>query len=148
MFTPTLYRRNNYYDDPFDMFDDMLPAFWDGSNELEKSFSGFSTDISEKDGNYVLEAEMPGFRKEDINIELKNEVLTISAQHTEEDKDDNKDKKFTRKERRTQSYVRSFRVNNITTEDIDASYENGLLTVKFPKRDHLPEQEVKKIEVK
>ena len=110
MFTPTLYRRNNYYDDPFDMFDDMLPAFWDGINELEKSFSGFSTDISEKDGNYVLEAEMPGFKKEDINIELKNEVLTISAQHTDEEKDDKKDKNFIRKERRTQSYVRSFRV--------------------------------------
>jgi HSP20 family protein len=149
MLRPAAYRRNrDYFMDPFDMFDEMMPDFWNGDTGLEKSFSGFNTDVSEKDGNYVLEAELPGFNKEDINIDLKNDILTISAQHSDEKKEEDKDTNYIRKERHFSSYSRSFRVENVTSEDINASYENGILTVKFPKRDALPEKEVKKIEVK
>lgn len=149
MLRPANYRRNrDYFMDPFDMFDEMMPDFWNGDTGLEKSFSGFSTDVSEKDGSYILEAELPGFNKEDINIDLKNDILTISAQHSDEKKEEDKDTNYIRKERHFSSYSRSFRVENVTSEDINASYENGILTVKFPKRDALPEKEVKKIEVK
>ena len=124
----------------------MFPAFFD-NGDLENSFSGFKTDVMEKDGNYVLEAELPGFKKEDINVDLKDNILTISASHNEEKNEEDKNTKYIRKERHTTSYSRSFRVANVTHEDIKAAYNNGVLEVTFPKRDALPEKETKKIEI-
>ena len=81
MFTPAIFTRNNsFWRDPFDEFNTLCPAFFD-NGDLEKSFSGFKTDVMEKDGNYVLQAELPGFNKEDINVDLKDDILTISASH-------------------------------------------------------------------
>ena len=124
----------------------MFPAFFD-NGDLENSFAGFKTDVMEKDGNYVLEAELPGFKKEDINVDLKDNILTISASHNEEKNEEDKNTKYIRKERHTTSYSRSFRVANVTHEDIKAAYNNGVLEVTFPKRDALPEKETKKIEI-
>ena len=148
MLRPALYRNGmrDFWADPFEGFEAVFPGFF-GDDNLEKSFSHFSTDVIEKDGEYLLQAELPGFNKEDIQIDLKNDVLTISASHTEETKED-ENKKYLRRERRTNSYSRSFKVKNIKAEDIEASYNNGILDVKFPKREALPEEEVKKIEVK
>ena len=102
----------------------------------------------EKDGNYILQAELPGFTKEDITIDLKNDVLTIAASHKEEKKEEDKETKYLRRERRESSYSRSFRVANVTPEDIAATYENGVLEVTFPKRDKLPEKEAQRITIK
>ena len=124
----------------------MFPAFFD-NGDLENSFAGFKTDVMEKDGNYVLEAELPGFNKEDINVDLKDNILTISASHKEEKNEEDKETKYIRKERHNTSYSRSFRVANVTHEDIKAAYNNGVLEVTFPKRDALPEKETKKIEI-
>ena len=124
----------------------MFPAFFD-NGDLENSFAGFKTDVMEKDGNYVLEAELPGFNKEDINVDLKDNILTISASHKEEKNEEDKETKYIRKERHSTSYSRSFRVANVTHEDIKAAYNNGVLEVTFPKRDALPEKETKKIEI-
>ena len=148
MLRPALYRNGmrDFWENPFGDFEMMFPGFF-GEDDLEKSFSNFSTDVIEKDGEYLLQAELPGFNKEDIHIDLKNDVLTIAASHTEETKDED-DKKYLRRERRMSSYSRSFKVKNIKPEDIEASYNNGILEVKFPKRETLPEEEVKKIEVK
>ena len=126
----------------------MFPDLWTDNTELEKSFSGFSTDVIEKDGNYILQAELPGFTKEDITIDLKNDVLTIAASHKEEKKEEDKETKYLRRERRESSYSRSFRVANVTPEDIAATYENGVLEVTFPKRDKLPEKEAQRITIK
>ena len=136
MFTPAIFTRNhNFWRDPFDEFNEMFPAFFD-NGDLEKSFAGFKTDVMEKDGNYVLESELPGFAKEDIHVDLKDDILTISASHNEEKKEEDKNTKYIRKERHSASYSRSFRV------------ANGVLTVTFPKRETLPEKETKKIEIK
>ena len=147
MFTPEIFtRNNNFWRDPFEDFNTMFPAFFD-NGDLGNSFAGFKTDVMEKDGNYVLEAELPGFKKEDINVDLKDNILTISASHNEEKKEEDKNTKYIRKERHTTSYSRSFRVANVTHEDIKAAYNNGVLEVTFPKRDALPEKETKKIEI-
>ena len=90
---------------------------------------------------------MPGFRKEDINIDLKNDLLTISASHNEEKEEEDKNK-YIRKERYYSSYSRSFRVNNIEADDIDASYNNGILEVRFPKKELEAKESVQRIEVK
>ena len=147
MFTPALFTRNNdFWRDPFDEFGRMFPAFFDDGG-LEKSFAGFNTDVMEKDGNYVLQAELPGFNKEDIHVDLKDDILTVSATHKDEKKEEDEKTRYIRKERHSASYSRSFRVANVTHEDIRASYKNGILEVTFPKRDSLPEKEAKKIEI-
>ena len=147
MFTPAIFTRNNrFWRDPFEEFNSMFPALWDDS-ALERSFSGFRTDVIEKDDSYELQAELPGFNKEDIHIDLKNDVLTISASHNEEKKEEDKESKYIRRERHSSSYSRSFRVANVLPEDIKAVYNNGVLEVSFPKRDALPEKETHKIEV-
>lgn len=135
-----------YFEDSFDkMFDDAFKTFW-GGNELGR-YEAFRTDVIDQGNNYLLQAELPGFQKEDINIDLKNDLLTISASHKEE-KDEEDTNKYIRKERYYSSYSRSFRVNNIDASDIDASYSNGILEVKFPKKDLESRETVQKIEVK
>ncbi len=145
MFRPAIYRNRDFWSDPFEDFDAMFPTFWNNGS-LEKCVSNFSTDVIEKDGNYILQAELPGFNKEDINIDLKNDILTITAAHSEEKKEED-DQKYLRRERRTSSYSRSFKVQNIKAEDISASYRNGILEVTFPKRLEAPETEAKRIEI-
>lgn len=135
-----------YFEDSFDkMFDDAFKSFW-GNNELGR-YDAFRTDVIDQGGNYLLQAELPGFRKEDINIDLKNDLLTISASHKEE-KDEEDASKYIRKERYYSSYSRSFRVNNIEAGDIDAAYNNGILEVKFPKKELETKDSIQKIEVK
>ena len=98
--------------------------------EMEKMMK---TDIKERENAYDLEVEMPGFKKEDINLDLKNGYLTISASKNE--CNDEKDKKgnFIRRERRCGGCSRSFYVGDIKEEDIDAKLEHGILSISVPK---------------
>lgn len=150
MLRPALFDNRNYkplfFEDSFDrMFDDAFKNFW-GDNQLRR-YDAFRTDVIDQDDNYLLQAELPGFKKEDINIDLKNDLLTISASHKEE-KDEEEKNKYIRKERYYTSYSRSFRVNNIEAEDIDASYNNGILEVRLPKKDAEAKETAQRIEIK
>ena len=115
-------------------------------NDFEKEFfgepakfmSGFKTDILDKKDRYVLQAELPGFSKEDIHIDINGDYLTISAEHNE-DNEDTKDN-YIRKERRYGSFSRSFNVADISTDKITASYQNGVLELDMPKRSPEPVQ--------
>ena len=78
---------------------------------------------------------------------MKDNLLTISASHKDE-KNEEEQNKYIRKERYYSSYSRSFRVNDVEAGEIDASYNNGILEVKFPKKELAAKEEVKKIEVK
>ncbi|MCM1253032.1 MAG: Hsp20/alpha crystallin family protein [Clostridium sp.] len=150
MLRPAVFDNRSYkpmfFEDTFDkMFDDAFRDFW-GGNELGRH-DAFRTDVIDEGDNYLLQAELPGFRKEDINIDLKNDLLTISASHNEEKNEEEKNK-YIRKERYYSSYSRSFRVNNIEAGDIDACYNNGILEVKLPKKDIEAKDAVQRIEVK
>lgn len=150
MLRPSIFDNRNYrptyYEDAFDrMFDDAFKNFW-GNNELGRH-DAFRTDVIDQGDNYLLQAELPGFKKEDINIDLKNDLLTISASHKEE-KDEEDKNKYIRKERYYSSYSRSFRVNNTEADDIDASYNNGILEVIIPKKELETKDSVQRIEVK
>ena len=113
---------------PFRDFDEFERSFFgDGS-----MVSAFSTDVKDVGDAYVLEAELPGFRKEDINLEIKNDCLCISAEHRE-DRDDKNDN-YVKRERYYGSYSRNFDVSGINTEDIEAEYNDGVLTLKLPKK--------------
>ena len=89
------------------------------------------TDIHEKDGYYILNIEVPGFKKEDIRIELKEGTLKISASRNIEK---NLEGKIIRQERFSGTYSRSFYVGEaIIPQDIKASFDNGELKVSIPK---------------
>ncbi|MBP1755211.1 MAG: hsp20 [Firmicutes bacterium] len=108
-------------------------------------FDNFNTDVIDQGDNYLLQAELPGFSKEDIKIDLDKETLTITATHKEEKKDQ-KDN-YVRQERSYRSYCRSFHIPGIKKDDISAAYNNGVLEVALPK-DSTVVQEPKRIEVK
>ena len=150
MLRPALFNHNTYkpafFEDSFDrMFDNAFKNFW-GGNELA-TLDAFKTDVIDQGDSYLLQAELPGFDKSDINIDLKDNLLTISASHKEENDEEDKNK-YIRRERYYSSYSRSFRVNDVEPGDIDASYNNGILEVKFPKKEAAAKEEVRRIEVK
>ena len=153
MLRPALWNRNHNtvsYTDPFDLMNRMFGDLWneDPFNAGLACTTGMKTDVLDEGDHYLLEAELPGFNKEDIHVDLKDDVLTVSASHNEESDDKDKKGNYVRRERRYASYSRSFKVNDLNTEDIDASYTNGVLSIKIPKKEALPEKELQKIEVK
>lgn len=126
---------------------DLMPFGWNENRNLlnpfhdfEKNFfngmssmmAGFRTDIQDKGDCYVLEAELPGFDKEDISIQVDDNMLTIRAEHKQEE-EDKKDKNYVRQERHWGMYERSFSINGVKSDEISAGYEKGVLTLKLPK---------------
>ena len=94
--------------------------------------TSFRTDVSDDGDSYKLEAELPGFKKEDISIDIDNECLTISAERSFDKKDDKNN--YVKRERYYGSYSRSFDVSNIDIDKIEASYTDGILTLILPKK--------------
>lgn len=126
MFGMIPFERN---DNLFNVFDNFERNFFGGSNAV----SAFRTDIRDEGDKFVLEAELPGFSKEDIQLNVKDGILTITAQHNESN--DEKDKKgnYIRRERRYGSFTRSFDVSGIQEHAITAAYNNGVLELDLPK---------------
>ncbi len=132
------------------LFEQTQPLFFDKLyndffGDLFNRFDNFSTDVIDKGDHYLLQAELPGFKKEEININLDNDTLRITAEHKEESKEE-KDN-FIRQERRYNSYSRSFNLSGISRENIAASYNNGILELKLPK-ENAEIVEAKRIEIK
>lgn len=141
MIIPTLFERKpSLFENPLEK---MYQDFW---NNNYSAIEQFNTDIIEKDDHYLLQAEIPGFDKDEIQISLHEDTLSISAFHKEEKNTDSKDN-YIRKERRYTSFSRSFHVHGIDAKDIDASYNNGILEVTFPKHE-VEKPEPKRIEIK
>ena len=83
----------------------------------------------------MLEADLPGFDKKDINIDVNGDYLTIKAERHSEHEDKKKKDSYIRCERSYGSYCRSFDVTGIDTEKIAAKYDNGVLTLTMPRKD-------------
>ena len=123
---------------PFDRRDDNL---FDVFDNFEKKFFGnttaklpaFRTDIRDQGDKFLLEAELPGFNKEDISLELKDGILTIKAEHKENNDQTDDKGQYLRRERRYGSFARSFDVSGIDETGITAAYENGVLALTLPK---------------
>ena len=92
------------------------------------------TDIQEKDNNYVLDMDLPGYEKEDIKAQLKDGYLTITAQKNTSNDDKDEKGNYIRRERYCGKCSRSFYVGDgIKEEDIKANFKNGILQLTFPK---------------
>ena len=121
----------------------LLDRRYNPFNELENwnraffgdiSLAEFKTDIRDAGDSFLLEADLPGFKKEDINLSLNGDALTIKAVRHSDYEDTNKKGAYIRCERSYGSYARSFDVSGVDTTGIRAAYHDGVLTVTLPKR--------------
>ena len=131
--------------DPFRELDELERAFFGNSNESK--LAAFSTDIKDKGDHYELEADLPGVEKDDIKIDLTDNVLTISAERHSEYEENDKKHNYVRCERSYGSYQRSFDTTGIDTDHIEAEFKNGVLKLELPKiKETKPE--TKRLEIK
>ena len=114
----------DFFDDAFDSL--FKPMFY------EEKFNTMKTDIKERENSYVMDVEIPGFDKKDVNISLKDGYLTITAEKKEED--NGKKENYVRRERST-SLSRSYYVGDVAKESVKAKYDNGVLTIEIPKEE-------------
>lgn len=147
MLMPSIFN-DNLFDDFFD-----FPFYDDKADrKIQRKLYGhhagnlMKTDIKEMDNGYELEIDLPGFKKDEIKAELNNGYLTVSAaKGLDEDKEDKKTGKYIRRERYAGACQRSYYVGeDITEEDIKASFEHGILTLFVPKKEAKPAEEEKK----
>ena len=115
-----------------------------GDNELMRGAWSPSVDIYENKDHIVMEAELPGMRPEDVDISIENNVLTLHGERKFEKKDEQDN--FHRVERSYGSFTRSFTLPpTVTSENIDASFDNGVLKLTLAKRE---EAKPRRIEIK
>ena len=117
-------------------FDNFSQEFFRG---MDQTVFEFKTDILDTGDSFVLQAELPGFKKEDIQIGLDGERLTVRAARSEEKSEQPEGEQqggaqYIRRERRYGVFSRSFDVSGIDTAKIGAKYENGLLELTLPKK--------------
>lgn len=137
MLVPKLFT-DNFMDDWMDDF-----AWTKGLDQVNRKLYGkhagkeMLTDIREHDDHYEVEIDLPGFKKEDINIQLQNGYLTVSASKGMEENESNKEGRLVRQERYSGTMARSFYVGEeLTNEDIKAKFENGVLSLNVPKKEN------------
>ncbi len=114
---------------PFRDFEDINRAFF-GDNSLAE----FKTDIRDMGDGFQLEADLPGFKKEDIKLSVNGGTLTIKAERHSDFEDQDKKSGYLRCERSYGSYSRSFDVTGVDVSQISASYTDGVLRIRLPKQ--------------
>ncbi|MBR0388079.1 MAG: Hsp20/alpha crystallin family protein [Clostridia bacterium] len=146
-YLPTLFGENL-----MDVFDDFDRDFFRGFRTPERMLYGknaphmMKTDVRETESGYELDMDLPGFKKDEIKLELNNGTLTVSTQKSVEKKDEGKDGKVLRQERYAGSMSRSFYVgDHVTEEDVKARFEDGVLRLSIPKKDAKKVEEKKTI---
>ncbi|MBQ3864607.1 MAG: Hsp20/alpha crystallin family protein [Clostridia bacterium] len=141
MLMPSIFAEN--------LFDEFFDEFPRAYKQMERQLYGrhasheMSTDVHEHDDHYELDMDLPGFKKEDINLSLENGYLSITAsKNVEKDKTGRKGKVI-RQERYAGTMQRSFYVGEeITENDVKAKFEDGVLSLEIPKKEQkrLPEK--------
>jgi len=143
MLMPRLYNNRDFFDDWFDFA-------WPDMTKVDKTLYGkraseiMKTDVREKDGGYEVDIDLPGFKKDEIQIELKDGYMTISAAKGLDKDQKNEEGKYIRRERFTGNVSRSFYVGEELTEnDIHAKFEDGILKLQLPKKEAQQQVETK-----
>ena len=133
-----------------------VPAYWDDFFN-DRVFNNFSNNqcnhtspavnVIEEDKGFRIEVAVPGLSRDDFNIEVDNDVLTISS--VEKEKKEDKKHNYTRREFSYRSFKRSFQLpETIDQDQIQASHEAGVLSLNLPKKDEVVQKAPKQIEVK
>ena len=120
------YYRSNVSKSMFDLFDDFF-------NESRTVLRNFKVDVQDLKDKYVVEAELPGLEKKDINIKFENDYLTISINKEEESTED---KKYMYKERTEFSSERSMYLPDVDPKKLSATFNNGILEITLNKQEH------------
>lgn len=122
--------------------------------DVEKALYGkhtknmMKTDVKETDAGYEIDIDLPGFKKEEIKMQLDNGYLTVSAEKGLDKEEKNEEGRYVRRERYAGSMSRSFYVGgNVAENDIHPRYENGILTFRIPKEDKKALEEKKYITI-
>lgn len=149
-----LTRRNNNHHvntyNPFREMEEFEKAFFGnpfgsffGSNDLAE----FKTDVIDEGDHYVLEADLPGFDKKDIHLDISGDVLTVNAERHSRFEEKGENDKAIRIERSYGSYSRQFDLSGVDADKIKAKYDNGVLKLTLPKKEaKLPEKKQLEIE--
>lgn len=135
MLLPSIFREN--------LFDDFMDDFgWPAFPDADKALYGknarnlMKTDVKEKGDSYEVDIDLPGFKKDEITMQLDNGYLTVSAAKGLDKDEKNEEGTYVRRERYAGSVSRSFYVgDNITENDIHPRYENGILSFSVPKEE-------------
>ena len=138
---PSLFSENlfdEFFDDNFGMF-----PMWNGRNPLygKRAKNLMKTDVRETDDTYEVDVDLPGFKKDEIQVDLKNGYLTISAAKGLDKDEEDKKGKYIRQERYAGVCSRSFYVGDVEPKDVSAKYEDGILKLSLPKQ---PKKELPK----
>ncbi len=138
MFELRPYHKNDHAAvyNPFREMEEMEKAFFAnpfGSFFRTGALAEFRTDISDEGDSYVLQADLPGFDKKDIQLDVNGDTLIINAERHSEKETKEKDK-YICSERSYGSYSRQFDISSVDADAIKAKYENGVLTLKLPKK--------------
>ena len=136
MLMPSIFGENLFDDDWMDF--PFEREFWGRKNPLygKNAKNIMKTDIKEHDGGYELDIDLPGFKKDEITIDLDNGYLTISAAKGLDKDEQDKKGKYIRRERYAGAVQRSFYVGDaVTEEDVKAKFEDGILRLSIPKKD-------------
>ena len=135
MFELRPYRKNNsvsYYN-PFRDMESFEKAFF-GDPYYRNALAEFKTDITDEGDHFLLEADMPGFEKNDIHLDVSGDTLTIKAERLTKNKTEDKKDRYVCSERSYGSYSRSFDITGIDAAGIKAKYNNGVLSLTPPKK--------------
>ena len=144
MLMPSIFGENLFNDDWMDF----------GFPEVDKALYGkhasheMKTDVKETDSGYEVDIDLPGFKKDEINVQLDNGYLSISAAQGLDKEEKNKEGKYISKERYAGAMSRSFYVGDaLTQEDIKAKYESGILRLSIPKKEAKQVEATKRIAI-
>ena len=151
MMFPSVFGENlfdDWMDFPFN--DDFDKYFFGKKNPLygKHARNMMKTDVRETDTTYEVDIDLPGFKKDEINVQLDNGYLSISAAKGLDKEEKNKEGKYIRKERYAGAMSRSFYVGDaLTQEDIKAKYESGILRLSIPKKEAKQVEATKRIAI-
>lgn len=118
-----LWNIDKFFDSIFD--DGFFPSY------VNNRYGNLNIDIKDEDDKYVIVADVPGIKKEEIKVDIDRDVLTISVERKEEVNEENNN--YLRRERRAYNLQRCFRLDNVKADEINAKLEEGILTLTLPK---------------
>lgn len=138
-----------------DPFVDLFTEFGNLFEDLNQNFAEYphynrcgigKVNIHENENDFQIDVSVPGFKKEELTINLENGILNVSAEHESKSVDETKN--YSRKEFSKKSFSRSFKIPETLSDDVDAKLEDGILSLTIKKKELPPKAEPKRIDIK